>query len=489
MIKEIEQILCIKLGISPVDFALFKASFYEVKGTGLIMVSILGENYLAVCGEGFCFEDFNGDLLLEGLKLCPLTHANRLALNKHVPYTVPRAFGSRIPTFGAGDRLGLAADGLLQIITRSRAKPVLAQQSKRELELTGRTFHDVLDCASYSVFLQGYQGGFGADGDHLKQKADILEALECGYSMITLDCSEKIGRGIEQLTDFEAEKKYHALPDKTRLALETKYLDQPHSINETDLIFSKQELIKNVLVYYEAIGFIIEIYENCLAKLDRDIDFEISIDETESTTSKYGHFFVASELFASGVKITSLAPRFIGEFQKGIDYIGDLAEFEKQLSIHSAIADFFGYKLSIHSGSDKFSVFPVISRYTAGRLHIKVSGTNWLEALATIAECSPNLYRAIHRCALKHFEEARKYYRVSADLSKISDLDSISDNNLLDYLKKNDSRQLLHITYGFILKDLQLRASIYEVLQNNSAVYTARLIDHIGRHLGLLGLL
>ena len=489
MIKEIAETIGRELCITSEDFSLFKSSFFEVAGTELIMVSILGKTSIAVHGDGPCFDDFEGELLSEELKLCPLTHSNRLALNKHVPYTVPHAFGPRIPTFGAGDRLGLASDGLLQIITQSKAKPILAQQSQRELDLTGRTLHDVLDCASFAVFQQGYQGGFGADGDHLKQKSGVLSALAYGYSMITLDCSEKIGRGVSQLADSEAEKMYAVLPFETRQRIEKKYLDQTYCINETAIVFSRQELIKNVLVYNEAISFIIDVYENCLAKVDRDIDFEISIDETESITSEYGHFFVATELLSAGVKISSLAPRFIGKFEKGIDYIGDLGEFEKQLSSHAAIADFFGYKLSIHSGSDKFSVFPLIGHYTKGRLHIKVSGTNWLSAIATIAECSPSLYRKIHKCALSHFEEARDSYNVSADLAKIPALDSISDINLVDYLNEDSSRQLLHITYGFILRNPELKKLIYEVLTINSAIYTEKLITHIGNHLTPLGLL
>ena len=453
------------------------------------MVSLSGIRYLVLYGKTPCVKDFEGEMRNERLKLCPLTHANRLALNKYVRYTVPQAFGPGVPTFGAGDRLGLACGGLLQILSQSNAKPILAQQSKRELDLTGRTYDDILDAATFAVFQQGYQGGFGADGDHLKQKVDIFDALDCGFSMITLDCSEKIGKGVDELTDSEAKALYSRLAPDIRAGLESTYLNKTLTIAATDLIFSEQELIKNVLIYYDAIQFMIEVYRDCLLKAGREIDFEISIDETESTTTEYGHYFVASELRLAGVRITSLAPRFIGEFQKGIDYIGDLEEFERQLRFHAAISDFFGYKLSIHSGSDKFSVFPLIARYTKGLLHIKVSGTNWLSAIAAIAECSPGLYRAIHACALLHFEEARKSYHVSTDLTKIPDLDSISDSHLIDYLKEDNARQLLHITYGYVLKDPALKSAIYEVLAATTDIFNARLTDHIRRHLVLLGLL
>jgi len=188
------------------------------------------------------------------------------------------------------------------------------------------------------------------------------------------------------------------------------------------------------------------------------------------------------------VEVTSLAPRFIGEFQKGIDYIGDIAEFEKQLKQHAEIAHHFGYKLSIHSGSDKFSVFPIIGQHTEGVLHVKTSGTSWLEAIGTVAEKNPGLYRKIHQKALEHFEEAKVHYHVSGDPSRIEGPKQRQDEALIGYLGNDDSRQLLHITYGFVLGDEELKKELYETLKNNEDRYNERLISHIGRHLELIRL-
>jgi hypothetical protein len=194
------------------------------------------------------------------------------------------------------------------------------------------------------------------------------------------------------------------------------------------------------------------------------------------------------ELEYNRVEVTSLAPRFIGEFQKGIDYLGDISEFEAQLKQHASIADHFGYKLSIHSGSDKFSVFPLIGQYTEGRLHIKTSGTNWLEAVGVAAEKNPALYRRIHKKALEHFEEAKQHYYVSGDPNKVEDPNSRSDEGLADYLIDDNSRQLLHITYGYVLDDPELSTELYHTLEQNEEHYYKRLIIHIGRHLALTGL-
>jgi hypothetical protein len=189
-----------------------------------------------------------------------------------------------------------------------------------------------------------------------------------------------------------------------------------------------------------------------------------------------------------------MAPRFCGEFQKGIDYMGDITQFERELVIHAGLADDFGYKLSIHSGSDKFSVFSLIGKYTKGRFHIKTAGTNWLEAVRTVAKVNPALYRSMHSYALAHFEEAKAYYHVTTDIGKIVPLSSVSDINLADtYMNEDNARQLIHITYGILLqaKDEQgnflFRDTFYQTLNDQEEAFEQALISHIGKHLTLLG--
>ena len=110
------------------------------------------------------------------------------------------------------------------------------------------------------------------------------------------------------------------------------------------------------------------------------------MDETEEPTSPAEHVYIASELRRLGVKWVSFAPRFVGRFEKGVDYIGDVQAFKDNLAIHAAIARQFGpYKLSLHSGSDKFSIYSIFMEETRGLAHLKTAGTSYLEALRTIA--------------------------------------------------------------------------------------------------------
>jgi hypothetical protein len=273
-----------------------------------------------------------------------------------------------------------------------------------------------------------------------------------------------------------------------------KYLGKEFDIGEgVRLSFTEAELKKIAAVYGAAIKFAAEIYGKFFKKGKYGADFEISIDETSTPTTPLQHYFVARELKDSGVSFATLAPRFCGEFQKGVDYIGDLAQFEKEINIHAVIARHFNYKLSIHSGSDKFSVFPSIGRATKTCFHVKTAGTNWLEAMRVVALTDPALYRDVHKYALSAFDEARKYYHVTTDLKKIPDVDKMPDNELPGLFNQNDSRQLIHITYGLILNkknadgSFSFRDRLYGLWKDRAEDYAKALVEHIGKHLTQLG--
>jgi hypothetical protein len=471
----------------------YKQSFIKFESTSLVMVKDHSSKWLLAMGQGNLFGDLEGEVIQEGKKVCPLTHQNRLVLNHYFDSTVPQAFGTEIATMGLGDRLGLASPGHIEAVRGTAMKPILAQQSIRELTLTGRSMDDVIDAASFAVFQEGYKGGYGADGDHLKKEPDIKSALEHGMTMLTLDCTDQINLEIEGASSERIEAEYNLLPDHVKDYYIRQYINKTFELNGLTLTFDKDSLMKNVLLYREAVSYMIHVYHNYIKKADHKVDYEVSIDETTTTTTPLTHFFVANELKQNGVKVTSLAPRFCGEFQKGIDYIGDIKQFEHDLQEHIAIAKHFGYKLSIHSGSDKFSVFPLIGKYTDGIFHLKTAGTNWLEAVRVIANTTPELYRRMHRYAFEHFEETLQYYHVTPDLTNIKDLDRVPDDQLSDYMNDNNARQVFHVTYGVLLsaKDENghslFKDEFFAALFEHENAFRDTLINHIGRHLECLG--
>jgi hypothetical protein len=478
------------------DVRTYDRSLDRHEDVHLLMIKQDGVRYLLAQGNGPLYDALEGEPVQgvsEPAKLCPLSHGNRLVLNRFFPYTAPRAFGTQIATIGLGDRLGIASPGHIETVRGKAIRPILAQQSIRELNLTGRDYKEVLDAACFAAFQEGYKDGFGADGDHLKVEADIEMALGLGFTMLTLDCSEHIDNSIEGLSDAEIKAKYAGLSADVRSHYENKFLNRTFEAAGIGFAFNELDLAKNVLIYGKAIDYMEHIFVRYIRDAGREIDFEISIDETLTPTDPKSHFLIARELYDRGLTLFSMAPRFCGEFQKGIDYIGDVAQFEEELRVHAAIADHFGYKLSIHSGSDKFTVFPMIGEHTKGRFHLKTAGTNWLEAMRVVAKKNPDLYRRMHAYSREHFHEATAYYHVKADPDNVKPLDSVSDEQLPDYLNDDDARQMLHITYGLLLqaKDASgkplFKDEFFRTMEANEQEYRDALVQHIGKHVALLG--
>lgn len=472
----------------------YTKSYETYETVKLLMVKDFETKYILVVGEGRLYDELTGETVEDFGKVCPLSHENRLVLNKYFPYTVPQAFGTEVATMGLGDRLGLASPGHIETLRNRNVKPILAQQSIRELTLTNRSMNDILDAAAFAVFQEGYKEGYGADGDHIKVDQDIEYALSLGISFLTLDCSDHIRNDVPRATDAQVRSDFNNLAPETREHFNSYFLNQSFDVNGLEITYDEISVMKNVLLYGDALNYTEHVYKTFIEPTERAIDFELSIDETETVTSPDEHFFVANELKRRGVSVNSLAPRFCGEFQKGIDYIGELDQFEKELREHALIAEYFGYKLSIHSGSDKFRVFPIIGKYTKGVLHVKTAGTNWLEAVRVVAKTNPDLYRRMHQYADDHFEEALQYYHITPDLSTIPSLEETSDERLPSYMDNDAARQLIHVTYGSLLtaKDdnghFLFKDDFYRTLNEHEEAYKNALIHHIGKHADLLGL-
>ena len=478
--------------------SVYPASFHVVENCGVFLARVRGAKKLIAVAQAdsvlFTAIEAEQTTTVAGktVKIALLSSKNAELLRKHLPFMKPVAFGRNSFSLGLGDRLGLASPGHLRCLAGSGIRPVLAQQSIRELTLTERTYGDVLDAASWAVLQEGFHDGFGADGDHLKRSEDIKMALDLGFSMITLDCSEKIDGSVANLSEAERCERYQSLPEDFRTKMEAAYLDKTISVGSSSVHFSSDALQEILLTYGETLAFIAEIDAKFIKPHHQPVDFELSIDETATPTTPAAHYFMASEMEKAGIVLCSLAPRFCGEFQKAIDYIGDLASFEAEFAIHAAIADHFGYRLSVHSGSDKFSVFPIVGQYTKGRVHVKTAGTNWLEALRVICRKEPDFFRELCRFALARFDDATKFYHVTTDLTKVPDVKSLADNELERMLNEPDARQLLHITYGYILTDKDAagkrlyRDRLYQLWNRYEEEYAKVLITHIGKHVSLL---
>lgn len=444
--------------------------------------------------EGDIANQFEGTVK-DDFKRCPLSHKNALAIQKLFVFTKPSLIGQK-NSIGCGDRLGHANAGHIRAVAGSGLKPVLAQQSVRELQRTGREAEDVMDAAIWAVYQEGYKDGYGADGDHLKTPEDIDRYAKAGFTMFTLDIGLYVVNEASRLPIEEVRRRAAALPwnvlkDSLESAV-TRYKNQQFKIADGFIIQPTEEQTLRSLVKYGAgIAQTVKLTDHLKAKWSHQpVEIELSVDETDTPTSPLEHFIVANELKRLGIKLMSLAPRFIGDFEKGIEYKGDLKIFKEEYTKHVQIAEMLGpYKISLHSGSDKFDVYNVVGSIGFGKVHLKTAGTSWLEALRTIGASDPKLFREILECARANYENDRQSYHVTADVTRMRPTNGYSDVELLELLSDDNTRQILHVTFGTVLskKDgngtFLFKKRIMECLQDHEDIHYQYLYKHFRRHI------
>lgn len=420
---------------------------------------------------------------------CHLNHHNASTIRKVLPWLKPIPLGLKTSA-GMGDRLGYATPGHVRAIqkTDGNIAPIFAQQSIREMARTTRTPDQVMDDATWGIFQENWQNGVGADADHLKTTEDIDVCLAAGFTFFTIDPGNFVDNKAETASTGELNEIVLRLPNEIQIE-ENGLLNKKIHLDELHLEFSEAVLLKAMVKYGKAIWHVKTMYDHLLQVAgNRPFELEVSVDETDLPTSHAEHFYIACELKRLGVKWVSLAPRYVGRFEKGVDYIGDLAAFERDIKGHASIARHVGpYKLSLHSGSDKFRIYPLVNEYTQGLVHLKTAGTSYLEALSTIAEIDKNLIKEIYQYARDHYETDRASYHVSAMLEKAPKAEVVSDWSGL--IQQFDAREIFHVTFGSVLTQKNSDGSflffdrIIDILKQYPDAYAQHIENHFIRHL------
>jgi hypothetical protein len=427
------------------------------------------------------------------LVLGPLNATNLNALRDLLPWLRPRPLGTRTSA-GFGDRLGLATPGHVRALRAAGGglAPIFAQQSIREMERTGRSPQEVLDDATWGVFAEGWQEGFGADADHLKTAEDIDACVAAGYSFFTFDPGEYVDDGAEAAGASALRAALEDVPwqdlEDLPADMMRRYLDSAFEADGHKVRFDDVSLARAAVKYGAAVAHVARLYRHLrLAMGERAFEVEVSVDETERPTTHAQHVYISMELRRLGVRWMSLAPRYVGRFEKGVDYMGDVAGFEEDLEVHAAIARTVSpagpYKLSLHSGSDKFSIYPAFVRQTRGLAHLKTAGTSYLEALRTVAAIDPGLFREIYDYSRGRYEEDRASYHVSASLERAVQPEDVPDEELPALVEQFDAREILHVTFGSVLKEARFRDRLLGLLRDHPEHYAAGLEKHFLRHL------
>ncbi|MCH8475458.1 MAG: tagaturonate epimerase family protein [Opitutales bacterium] len=416
-------------------------------------------------------------------------------MNSHKP--TPSLLGLK-KSFGFGDRIGLATPGHIDALKGHDFAPIFAQQSIREMTRTQRTPEDVMTSATETLVAENWDGPWGADADHLKTDEDVASTAAAGFTFFTIDPSDFVNNEADHLSMDELETEIAEIVKEGALPAEWKdaYLGQEFKVSEEQTLrFDPETLNRAAVKYGRAIRHCTTMAASIhLHGAARGYEIEVSVDETDSPTSPLEHLFFGLELKRREVKVVSLAPRFIGDFEKGIDYKGDLKAFEESLALHVAVAKYCGpYKLSIHSGSDKFSIYPAIGRLCGDLLHVKTAGTSYLEAIRVVCHKDPELFQEIAAYSRECFMRDRKTYHLSTteeDVEVLAKSDPAEAEKV--YFDTNPGRQVLHVTFGSVLTvgkaangDL-FKDRVLALLKEHDGLHREFLARHLGKHLQLL---
>jgi len=330
-------------------------------------------------------------------------------------------------SIGMGDRFGREGAAQMQAILAAKQRGVeitpVWNKSNREHTIVGTLPDDVRVEADAAVKATGWTGAYRVDADHIGVKT--VDRFIAASDFFTLDVADFIG-----LPASEAElDAFQASLSAFKGELTIPGIATTFTVtDETIRTIGKK--------YFAAAKEAGVIYRHILAaKGDGAFIVEVSMDETDKPQTPLELFFILAALGGEGIPLQTVAPKFVGEFHKGVDYIGDPAvfarEFEEDVLVVAHAVKTFNLppnlKLSVHSGSDKFSLYPamraILAKHGAG-IHLKTAGTTWLEELIGLAAAGGDgleVAKDVYTQAYARLDELCKPYAtvVSIDHSKL----------------------------------------------------------------------
>ncbi len=369
-------------------------------------------------------------------------------------------------TFGIGDRFAHQGRSQLQAILRVReagidVHPVWNKSNREHLIIKSQP-NDVRAEADAAVAALGFAGAYYVDADHIGLKT--VDPFIPASDFFTLDVADFTGKVAETTaveTFLKAVRRYTG-------SLSIPGIERPFAITKETVVGAASKFL---LAIQEAGRIYRHVEER---KGSENFVTEVSVDETDAPQNPVELFLILAMIAKEGIPVQTIAPKFTGRFNKGVDYVGDYekfeTEFDEDLNVIAFAVREFGLadtlKLSVHSGSDKFSIYPIINRlikkHDAG-LHVKTAGTTWLEEVIGLAESGGEglaLVKEIYAQAHEHFAELAVPYSTVIDIdpSKLPDPKSVMDWSSAQYqsaLRHVESsprydpnfRQLLHIGF------------------------------------------
>jgi tagaturonate epimerase len=374
-------------------------------------------------------------------------------------------------SLGVGDRFAHQAKAQLRACQLLAEKGVdvapVWNKSHREHSFIGSEPGSVLAAAQQAVETLNWKKGWHVDADHIR--LETVNRFIPASDFFTLDVADSIGKPASP----DSVESFLTRHPELVGALEIPQIQTPFHTTREQI----RKIVEKFLLAVQDAGILYRHIEE--KKGAGNLIAEISMDETDTPQTPPELLVILAAIADEGIPVQTIAPKFTGRFNKGVDYVGDLVQFEKEFHEDLAVIAFavarYGLpanlKLSVHSGSDKFSLYPIIRRtlpkFGAG-LHIKTAGTTWLEELIGLAEAGGPalaLAKEIYAEAMEHVEELTAPYAsvIDIDRSKLpsgAEVAAWSSAQFTGALRHDQShplfnpslRQLLHVAFKLAAK-------------------------------------
>ena len=402
---------------------------------------------------------------------------------------------------GVGDRFAHQARAQLHAFQLAAAQGVAVvpvwNKSNREHTFIGSHPQSVFDAAQAAVKALNWTAGWHVDADHIRIET-VDKFLACS-DFFTIDVADSIGKPAPAADVAAFVTRHPELIGTVTIA----GVGAPFTTTRADV----ERVAAKYLLAVQDAG---KIYRHIVAQKggEEKIIAEVSMDETDAPQTPPELLIILAALADEKVRAQTIAPKFTGRFNKGVDYVGDLAQFEREFNddlavIAHAVKQYglpTNLKLSVHSGSDKFSLYPIIRRAlqrTGAGVHLKTAGTTWLEELIGLSEAGGDglaLAKEIYAYALAHVDELCAPYAsvIDIDRAKLPSADVVNGwtgPQLASAIRHIPShpgfnaniRQLLHVSFKLAAK---AGARYTDLLKANEAIVAKNVTENLyDRHL------
>ncbi len=507
-----EELVCLADKLSEItQGTVDPASVHRTDEAAFFLSSKGHEKRLGICSIGPIIEGFHGHchkIFLSGrehnLLLGQTDTGNAGRLREIFPFLSPSPTCHSL-SVGFHDSLDCGTRSYLDFIRKTDLSPtghpiapVFGRYSTAKNPFSYHNPQITADRVMWDILQEGWHGGFGLEANRLRTAEDIDRYRRCGYSRFSIDANPFIDGRADHMSHGELRERSESLPwrelDTCMEDVLIRLCDRIVDLGPCRVLLPREEVFRAMVKYGTAIAHAAEL-SGFLSRTGNRSEptWEVAVDMggADSPTSPVEHICIATELIRLGIPFRGLSLRYTGRWEEAVDFQTEEGmgmerarmSFEDFFRQHFIIADSFGsYRLDFRQAGDKLSILPILIHRTGAQIHLSISGLGDLEAIRTVADCAPPVFRRLLRESMERYCELQSEYNVSAHRHRIAEEGHVSDDRLSAMVDHFHTRQILYVGLHSLLEEDPLRRDIGNVLLDNEKHYKRNMQDCLDRY-------